>query len=102
MLHITLAVTKRVIEYVSRGKLNARQIAIQGAATELLASLDKASKDHPAIVAINGVFGLCIGDTRAIWSAHQTTPLSSEGFTSLYDLLARRPDQPVKFMWVSE
>jgi len=102
MAHITLAVTKRALKQVADGHSTQRQIAIQDASPELLAVLDTASADNRVVVPINGVFALSIGDTRAIWSTHQNAGLQLDDFTSLYDLLARRPDKPIIFAWTEE
>jgi hypothetical protein len=48
---------------------------------------------------VNGVFELSVGDSGAIWGAHQGAGLQAEDFASLFDLLARRPDLPVTFSW---
>jgi len=99
MTHITLAVTEAVLEQAKDGNASQRQIAIQGASTELHARIDAARAKSQVVVAVNGVFELSVGDTSAIWGVHQTAGLQTEDFTSLYDLLARRPGRPVKFAW---
>ena len=96
---ITLAVTKSVVREVNGGRPYERQIAIRGGSPELLAVIRKASARNRVAVAVNGVFQLSVGDTGAIWEKHQGRGRQSEDFTSLYDLLARRPEQPVTFSW---
>jgi transcriptional regulator with XRE-family HTH domain len=96
---ITLAVTKNVVREVIAGRTFERQIAIRGGSPELLASIRKASARNRVAVAVNGIFELSIGDTGAIWEKHQARGRQAEDFTSLYDLLSRRPEQPVTFSW---
>lgn len=76
MAHITLAVTRRVMQQVNDGKSSQRQIAIRDASSELLALIRAASANNQVLIAVNGVFNLSVGD------------LQPEDFTSLYDLLA--------------
>jgi transcriptional regulator with XRE-family HTH domain len=96
---ITLTVTKSVVREVNGGRAYQRQIAIRGGSPELLAVIRKASARNRVAVAVNGVFQLSVGDTGAIWEKHQGRGRQAEDFTSLYDLLARRPEQPVTFSW---
>ena len=99
MPYITLAVTTPVIREVNAGRSYQRQIAIQDASPEVLAVINAATAENQVLVAVNGVFELSVGDTGAIWGTHQRAPLQAEDFTSLYDLLARRPETPVRFTW---
>jgi hypothetical protein len=99
MAYITLAVTSGVIQQVKAGGPSQRQIAIRDASPELLAPIRAASKTSGVLIAINGVFDLSVGDTGAIWGVHQTAGFQPDDFTSLYDLLARRPEQQVTFAW---
>jgi len=99
MTYITLAVTGPVIRQVSAGNLFQRQISIQDASPELRSVIGVATAEKQVPVAVNGVFELSVGDRGAIWGAHQRAGLQAEDFTSLYDLLARRPDTPVRFEW---
>jgi hypothetical protein len=99
MAFITLAVTRKVMEAVNSGDVHQRQIAIKGASPELRDAISNASKNNRVSVAVNREFYLSVGDTGAIWGAHQTPGLQVEDFNSLFDLLARRPDVPVKFAW---
>lgn len=99
MTYITLTVTKPVIEQVINGNSSQRQIAIRDASPELLALIRAASANNRVPVAVNGVFDLSVGDTGAIWGVHQTAGPQRDDFTSLYDLLGRRPDQAVTFTW---
>jgi len=96
---ITLAVTRSVVREVNAGRTFQRQIAIRGGSPELLAAIRKASARNRMAIAVNGVFQLSVGDTGAIWEKHQARGRQSEDFTSLYDLLSRRPEQPVTFSW---
>jgi transcriptional regulator with XRE-family HTH domain len=97
---ITLTVTKNVVREVDAGRTFQRQIAIRGGSPELLAAIRKASARNRIAVAVNGVFQLSIGDTGAIWEKHQARGRQAEDFISLYDLLSRRPEQPVTFSWL--
>ncbi len=96
---ITLAVTKNVLREVKAGRTYQRQIAIRGGSPELLAAINKASARNRVGVAVNGVFRLSVGDHRAIWEKHQARGPQSDDFASLFNLLSRRPEQPVTFSW---
>jgi len=65
----------------------------------LRAAIRQASARNRIAVAVNGISQLSIGDTGAIWEKHQGRGRQAEDFTSLYDLLSRRPAQPVTFSW---
>jgi transcriptional regulator with XRE-family HTH domain len=96
---ITLAVAKNVVREVTAGRKFQRQIAIRDGSPQLLAAIRKASARNRIAVAVNGVFELSVGDTGAIWEKHQARGRQAEDFTSLYDLLSRRPEQPITFSW---
>ena len=96
---ITLAVTKNVVREVNAGRTFQRQIAIRGGSPQLLVAIRKASARNRIAVAVNGVFQLSVGDTGAIWGKHQARGRQAEDFTSLYDLLSRRPEEPITFSW---
>lgn len=96
---ITLAVAEGVTREVNAGRTYQRQIAIRGGSPELLAVIRKASARNRVAVAVNGVFQLSVGDNGAIWEKHQEPGRQAEDFTNLYNLLARRPEQPVTFSW---
>jgi hypothetical protein len=99
MAYITLNVTTRVIQQVAATNSGQRQIAIQTASPQLLRTIGASSANHRVVIAVNGVFELTFGGPGAIWGNHQLAGLQAEDFTSLYDLLARRPDRPVRFAW---
>ncbi len=94
---ITLTVTKNVLREVNAGRTFQRQIAIRGGSPQLLAAIRKASARNRIAVAVNGVFELSVGDTGAIWEKHQAPGRQAEDFRSLYDLLSRRPEEPITF-----
>jgi transcriptional regulator with XRE-family HTH domain len=96
---ITLAVTKNVVREVNAGRTFQRQIAIRGGSPDLLAAVGKASARNRIAVAVNGVFQLSVGDNGAIWEKHQARGRQADDFTSLYDLLSRRPEEPITFSW---
>jgi len=94
---ITLAVAKNVVREVTAGRKFQRQIAIRDGSPQLLAAIRKASARNRIAVAVNGVFELSVGDTGAIWEKHQAPGRQAEDFRSLYDLLSRRPEEPITF-----
>ena len=96
---LTLKVTQKVVRQVHAEGTSQRRIAIHDASPELLAAFRKASKRNPVSVAVNGVFQLSVGDHRAIWEQHQAPGRQAEDFINLYDLLSRRPEEPVTFSW---
>jgi DNA-binding PucR family transcriptional regulator len=99
MPYITLSVTTRVIQQVNSGNQFQRQLAIQGASPELRTLIDDATGKNRVAISVCGIFKLLIGDTGAIWAAHQDDGIQADDFSDLYSLLSRRPDVPVKFQW---
>ena len=99
MPFMTLAVSPRVILQVSQGHEYQKQLAIRGASCDLLALIEKANKRNRVTITVCGAFELEVGDTGAIWGAHQTRDIQMKDFANLYSLLATRPDIPVTFRW---
>ena len=98
MAYITLVVSEAVIKQADRsGQKNQRQIAIVDASPELRRSFDTASRENQIQILLCGAFRLTVGDTYAIWAAHQTPGIQYEDFDSIYDLLVRDHDEHVKF-----
>jgi hypothetical protein len=98
MAYITLAVTANVIAQVDRAGESQRQIAIQDASPELARQIQAATAANRIQVAILSAFELTVGDTSAIWYSHQVG-IQPDDFTSLYEILARRPDKQIRFTW---
>jgi hypothetical protein len=99
MAYITLAVTAKVIQQAADRPPNQRQIAIRNASRDVQSQIDAARKDNFVAIPISGEFELIVGDTGAIWYSHQGTNLQTSDFMNIYELLARRPDRPVTFLW---
>lgn len=99
MPHITLAVTEPVRQQVVAGNDYQRQLAVQGASADVRAVIDAASAANQVQVAVAGMIVLTVGDTGAIWGVHQQPGLQADDFTSLFDLLVRRPGVPITFTW---
>lgn len=99
MPFISLAVTERVIRQIEKGNEYQRQLAIKDASPDLRDILDTANASNKISVAICGVVELIVGDTNAIWEAHQENKLQAEDFSDLFSLLSRRKDEPIKFIW---
>jgi hypothetical protein len=99
MKHITLAVTEAVIHQVRNVGSHQQQIAIRDASPDLLSKIRGANADNPVTVLLLNAFDLVVGDTSAIWPAHQKTATQSADFASLYELLERRPNHSVTFTW---
>ena len=98
MPHMTLAVTTPVINQVRLQGSSQRQIAVQDASPELLELISRATAANRITFPLNGEFDLVVGDTRAIWGVHQTG-IGAEDFSSIYELLARRAGNNVRFTW---
>jgi hypothetical protein len=100
--HITLYVTEKIRNYADKTGTNSRQIAFRDPSPDLHLANPPATSGEQVLLAVNGVFKLSVGDTYAIWATHQSAGIQAEDFTSLYDLLARRPECQVRFEWASD
>jgi hypothetical protein len=98
MPHITLTVTQSVIDQVTRAGESQRQMAIKDASPELASQIQTATAANRIRIPLLNAFDLTVGDTSAIWYSHQVG-IQAEDFINLYQILARRPEQPIRFTW---
>ena len=99
MPHIKLKVTQKVLEQVERVGTSQMQIAIKGGSEDIEKAVLGANRDNKIVIPVSGTFLLVVGDSGAIWLSHQVTKTQTNDFQNLYQLLARRPDYVVTFMW---
>lgn len=99
MPHITLCVTPRVLAQVNGGNPAQRQLAIRGASAQLANLIATANAANQVQIDVNGHFALSVGDTGAIWGAHQPPGQKADDFRDLFSLLSRRSGTDVTFTW---
>ncbi len=99
MPFVSLKVTPKVVKQAKKQGPSARQIAIHDCSPELRSRIDSANGANRLPVRISGEFELAVGDNYAIWATHQAEPGQLLDFENIYEVLARRPDRPVKFKW---
>lgn len=95
MSMISLAVTVGVLRQEKVNGTSARQLAIRDASKEVKEVVQVASKKRKVAILLADRVRLFVGDTSAIWRAQN--PDSYREFDLLFDLLALRPDSPMKF-----
>jgi hypothetical protein len=96
MGQISLVVTSKVHQRDAPGTLDERQIAYRSASADLAPTLTKASADGRVTIRLGGFLELSVGDTGAIWRAHN--PEKRHEFDRLFDLLHSRPDVEMRFL----
>jgi len=70
---------------------------LKNAPRNLQEKIGAARKNNRVSSPIGSGVELIVGDTGAIWYAHQTDRTQRESFTALYDSLAEPPDHAVQF-----
>ncbi len=100
MPEISLVVTQAVIAHVSKGNESQRQIAIRNPSAEIAPAIHQLSAQNRKALVLGGALKLIIGDSGAIWLAHNANYESD--FVSLYDLLARKPGREMRFLCAIE
>ncbi|MBA3560717.1 MAG: hypothetical protein H0W30_19230 [Gemmatimonadaceae bacterium] len=96
MAEITLAVTKRVLDYAKGDREKERQIAYSSPSADIAARLGSVTRQDHLSLRLGGRITLIVGDRGAIWRAHNAQ--YAEDFDALYTFLARYPSQPMRFL----
>lgn len=99
MPHITLCVTHNVLAQVNGVGDSQRQLAIRDRSADLAALIGTANRDNRVPIDVNGHFTLSVGDTGAIWGAHQARAQQATDFDDLFSHLSRRPGIDITFRW---
>ena len=96
MGQLTLVVTSRVNQRDTPGTLGERQIAYRSASEDIAPTLAKANADARVPIRLGGFLDLSVGDTGAIWRAHNLA--NQQEFDNLFDLLRSRPGVEMRFL----
>jgi hypothetical protein len=96
MAEISLVVTRAVLDHVGSGNLAQRQIALRAPSPDIRARVSGLARLQRRYLRLGGCITLVAGDPGAIWRAHNAT--YAEDFDALYELLARHPDMPMRFL----
>jgi len=90
---IQLKVTSKVIAQTEKS-VSQEQITIVKAPENYERRFLSANKNNYTRIIISSVLHLSVGDTHAIWGAHNT---NSKDFENLYNLLSKYPDKTFDF-----
>lgn len=96
MAEISLAVTKRVLEYTKTAGEKERQIAYTSASADIAPRLAEVTTQKHVKLRLGGRITLVVGDRGAIWRAHNDTYATD--FDALFNFLARHPSLPMRFL----
>ena len=96
MAEISLAVTKRLLDYAKPPREKERQIAYTLATPEIAARLAQVTTKDRVKLRLGGRITLVVADRGAIWRAHNDKHV--EDFDALFALLARHPSQRMRFL----
>ncbi len=96
MAEISLAVTKRVLEYTKAPREKERQIAYTAASADIVGPLAEVTTKHHVKLRLGGQITLVVGDRGAIWRAHNDK--YADDFDALFTFLAHYPSQPMRFL----
>lgn len=96
MSEVSLLVTVAALDYLAEGRQSERQIAVQSCSPDLRDDLTRINGKNRRELIIGGCIALVMGDTGAIWRAHNKDRL--EDFDALFGLLARRPDKEMRII----
>jgi hypothetical protein len=96
MAYIKLKVTSKVLKQ-SEAAENQEKIAITEVSGVLAEPISEANKRSSVSLTIARLLRLNIGDTHAIWKAHNTHHRVE--FDSLFNFLAKHPDEEFKFYY---
>lgn len=95
MESIKLKVTSNVLFQIQKSN-NQEQIAINSPTGSFAPLLAQANKHNKINVILAGVLKLDIGDTSAIWRAHNS--MNEADFDALFNLLSKYPDKEFEFL----
>ena len=96
MGQITLVVTRPEYEHFNAGHTAQAQIALRSASSDIAPVIAALSSKNRVTPILGGCVSLVAGDPGAIWRAHNEQ--HAQDFDSLFDLLARRPDDEMRFL----
>ena len=97
MESIKLKVSSKVITQ-SKKAINQEQIAITNVSGNLSSIIANANKSNRVTVKISGQLNLEVGDTSAIWRAHNSN--YNQEFDTLFEFLSKYPDKEFEFICV--
>lgn len=96
MAEISLAVTKRVLDYTSTEREKERQIAYTSPTADIATRLAEVTTQHHVKLRVGGRITLVVGDRGAIWRAHNDAYATD--FDALFSFLAKYPSLPIRFL----
>jgi len=95
MESLKLKVSSKVLAQTQRAG-NQEQIAITDPTEALAPIIAQASKKNRICLLLAGALTLYLGDTSAIWRAHNTQ--NETAFDALFEFLSKFPDQTFEFV----
>ena len=97
MAEISLAVTRGVLNYTTGPHEKERQIAYTSPTPDIAPRLAAVWARDQLLLRLGGRITLVVADRGAIWRAHNAQYV--EDFDALFAFLARRPSEPMRFLW---
>ena len=95
MESIKLKVTTNVLFQIQKSN-NQEQISINSPTGSLAPLIAQANKLNRICLVLAGTLPLYLGDTSAIWRAHNSQ--NEAAFDALFEFLAKYPDQEFEFL----
>jgi hypothetical protein len=96
MAEISLYVTRDVVNHVATTPANQQQITYRDVTADIAGRLREATRENRVQLRLGNLLILNVGDTGAIWRSHNDD--RSCDFDSLFSMLARYPDRPMRFL----
>jgi len=93
---INLVVTQAELNHYQSGHELEAQIAQRSPSSEIVENLRGLTAKNRVNFILGGCITLVAGDSNAIWRAHNEEYVKD--FDSLFFMLARRPDEEMKFV----
>lgn len=92
---VRLKVTTNSLEQKAKAT-NQEQIALKSTFRSISMKLAQASKKNQVCIRLANAFELKVGDTSAIWRAHNNE--NQKDFDRLFAFLSEKPDQEMEFI----
>lgn len=96
MSEISLRVTKAELDHLTEAGRDQRQIALTSPSSDIADEVASITGKNRRVLVIGGCIEFVLADRSALWRAHNTA--RSKDFDDLFNLLARRPDQEMRFL----
>ena len=94
---VSVKVSAKVLDHIrTSSSKNQKQIALTDVSGDLFHLIGTISKSRKVHLMLAGQLDLTLGDTSAIWRAHQDDPTD---FDLLFSMLSSKPDKEFNFSY---